>query len=152
MLIVETADMLQAPLFTAEALLRAHGTIKLTHTQLLVLKMVSTGSVLVASFLKQISYFAHPRFDSGKGPVVVCPFLCLTMVALSQNEQDHFNNNNNKNSHAKINKKANSRLYTRVIFLYRDSPAKSWNNFYLVSLVSTKCLLLLSKPYPTVYL
>lgn len=26
MLIVETADMLQAPLFTAEALLRAHGT------------------------------------------------------------------------------------------------------------------------------
>lgn len=25
MLIVETADMLQAPLFTAEALLRAHG-------------------------------------------------------------------------------------------------------------------------------
>lgn len=27
MLIVETADMLQAPLFTAEALLRAHGTI-----------------------------------------------------------------------------------------------------------------------------
>lgn len=53
MLIVETADMLQAPLFTAEALLRAHGTIKLTHTQLLVLKMVSTGSVLVASFLKQ---------------------------------------------------------------------------------------------------
>lgn len=36
MLIVETADMLQAPLFTAEALLRAHGTFKLsfsyTHT------------------------------------------------------------------------------------------------------------------------
>lgn len=33
MLIVETADMLQAPLFTAEALLRAHGTIKLLLTQ-----------------------------------------------------------------------------------------------------------------------
>lgn len=33
MLIVETADMLQAPLFTAEALLRAHGTIKHEHTQ-----------------------------------------------------------------------------------------------------------------------
>lgn len=30
MLIVETADMLQAPLFTAEALLRAHGVWKLT--------------------------------------------------------------------------------------------------------------------------
>lgn len=59
MLIVETADMLQAPLFTAEALLRAHGTIRLTHTQLLVLKMVSTGSVLVASFLKQTSYILH---------------------------------------------------------------------------------------------
>lgn len=27
MLIVETADMLQSPLFTAEALLRAHGSI-----------------------------------------------------------------------------------------------------------------------------
>lgn len=33
MLIVETADMLQAPLFTAEALLRAHGTIKLLNTR-----------------------------------------------------------------------------------------------------------------------
>lgn len=32
MLIVETADMLQAPLFTAEALLRAHGTIRHGHT------------------------------------------------------------------------------------------------------------------------
>ena len=32
MLIVETADMLQAPLFTAEALLRAHG--MLEHTQM----------------------------------------------------------------------------------------------------------------------
>lgn len=31
MLIVETADMLQAPLFTAEALLRAHGTMKHKH-------------------------------------------------------------------------------------------------------------------------
>lgn len=34
MLIVETADMLQAPLFTAEALLRAHGTLKLFYIQL----------------------------------------------------------------------------------------------------------------------
>lgn len=33
MLIVETADMLQAPLFTAEALLRAHGTNKHQHMQ-----------------------------------------------------------------------------------------------------------------------
>lgn len=33
MLIVETADMLQAPLFTAEALLRAHGTLKHEHMQ-----------------------------------------------------------------------------------------------------------------------
>lgn len=33
MLIVETADMLQAPLFTAEALLRAHGTIRHAHMQ-----------------------------------------------------------------------------------------------------------------------
>lgn len=60
--------------------------------------------------------FAHPRFDSGKGPVVVSPFLCLTMVPLSQNEQDHFNDNNNENENksAKINKKEKSRLYTSI--------------------------------------
>lgn len=34
MLIVETADMLQAPLFTAEALLRAHGTMKHRNTDI----------------------------------------------------------------------------------------------------------------------
>lgn len=33
MLIVESADMLQAPLFTAEALLRAHGNSELDNMQ-----------------------------------------------------------------------------------------------------------------------
>lgn len=56
MLIVETADMLQAPLFTAEALLRAHGTLHLfcirvvTHAQYLsvleILRSLSTASSL----------------------------------------------------------------------------------------------------------
>lgn len=41
MLIVETADMLQAPLFTAEALLRANGTV---HTHSVTHMVAATGS------------------------------------------------------------------------------------------------------------
>lgn len=45
MLIVETADMLQAPLFTAEALLRAHGTLKLLNTHTMTHRRISCLSV-----------------------------------------------------------------------------------------------------------
>lgn len=51
MLIVETADMLQAPLFTAEALLRAHGTNK--HTDTIFHLHISTGFVLKVWCFKQ---------------------------------------------------------------------------------------------------
>lgn len=53
MLIVETADMLQAPLFTAEALLRAHG----THA-IVTLKYLLTASTLgqVSDFLNTTQY------------------------------------------------------------------------------------------------
>lgn len=43
MLIVETADMLQSPLFTAEALLRAHGTILHTNTHSVAHMQLSSG-------------------------------------------------------------------------------------------------------------
>lgn len=49
MLIVETADMLQAPLFTAEALLRAHG----THA------IITLKYLLAASTLGQVSDFLN---------------------------------------------------------------------------------------------
>lgn len=55
MLIVETADMLQAPLFTAEALLRAHGTINLLYAhnriQFLLTMCLSIEWMILASVL-----------------------------------------------------------------------------------------------------
>lgn len=51
MLIVETADMLQAPLFTAEALLRAHG----THA------IVTLGCLLGSSSLGQVQSFRNAK-------------------------------------------------------------------------------------------
>ncbi len=108
MLIVETADMLQAPLFTAEALLRAHGTIKLTHTQSHPCRVSACpyndwhcqrpGSLLV-----KINAICtqHPRFDFGVGlllhviffsPHVSCVYLhfyYLIKAKITKREKRH---------------------------------------------------------------
>lgn len=59
MLIVETADMLQAPLFTAEALLRAHG--NETHVMLLIIRVAFE---VFQSFKRWLFYYLNTEQNS----------------------------------------------------------------------------------------
>lgn len=158
MLIVETADMLQAPLFTAEALLRAHGTIKLTHTQSHTCRVSACpyndwhwqrpGSLVLKT---NVICTQHSRFDSGLVPLLHVAFFSPCVFYVSTRLLS------NKGKNARKKKKRHRILRFRAAHQYcllnRDVLSEILKCFfYFIHLVSTKSLPLLSKLYFTVYL
>lgn len=137
MLIVETADMLQAPLFTAEALLRAHGTIKLTHTQSHTCRVSACpyndwhwqrpGSLVLKT---NVICTQHSRFDSGLVPLLHVAFFSPCVFYVST----RLLSNKGKNARKKKKKAPNIKIqgYTPILPFKQRCAFRNIEMFFLL--------------------